>query len=49
MKLGLMEKAASIALTSGSGVSVRAVEAEALRQSNEPVIAACAVFLKSRS
>jgi hypothetical protein len=47
IKLGLLEKAASVAITSGSTTNVRVVKAEALKQENEPVLAACVSFLES--
>lgn len=49
IKLGLLEKAASLAISTGSSLTVRAVKAEALKQRNEPVVAACASFLDSHS
>eukprot|EP00884_Botryococcus_braunii_P019313 jgi/Botrbrau1/6065/Bobra.177_1s0005.1 len=49
VKLDLLEKAANIAITSGSVVNVRVVEAEAVRQRNEAVLGACVAFLHSHS
>lgn len=47
IKLGLLEKAASLAISTGSTLTVRAVKGEAVKQKNEPVVAACNSFLAS--